>query len=142
MVTRQQYLLNLRAIAGAPYIWDTWGPDTFDCSGAVSYCLGLPVKKSAAELYLMYQNNAVLPAQAAPGTLFFFGDGVDHITHVMSVLTHWYNGGMALIGARGGDNTVVTLDFAKEKGALVGVVAGNYWEVRRVAACDPFDGQA
>jgi cell wall-associated NlpC family hydrolase len=139
MNTREQYLALLRSMIGAPYRWGAWGPDVVDCSGLVSYCLGLPAKRDAAELWHDFQAQAILPAQAAPGSLYFYGPDKDHINHVMSVLAHWNNSYMILAGACHGDSTTINDDVAKVQGAAVLTQPQGYWQSHFQYAVDPFN---
>jgi cell wall-associated NlpC family hydrolase len=139
MITRDQYINNLLTIgAGKPYRWGSMGDDAFDCSGLVSRCMGFISKKSAQELFEMYKESVISKSLAAPGVLFFYGDALTKISHVMSVLKCWNNGGLTLIGARGGDQTTTSIDKALEQKAFVDIVFGDYWESKFVIACDPF----
>ena len=138
MVTREQYILNLRSVIGAPYQWGAWGPAAYDCSGLVSWALGLTAKHNAAELYHLFHFFTVRPAQAAPGSLYFYGEDINHIDHVMSVLDHWQNGYIVLIGACHGDATTINLDVAKAQGACVCTQPQGYWLSHFVASADPF----
>lgn len=139
MVTRDKYIENLLNIAaGWPYGYGKWGEQAFDCSGVVSRCLGLVEKKNAQQLFTLFQGCQVPRLQALPGSLLFYGAGKDKINHVMTVLRHWPNGGMTLIGARGGDATTVNIDIAKEQKAFVDICFGDYWLDKFVTAVDPF----
>lgn len=139
-MNRSLMINNLLFMVGTPYLWDGWGLNGTDCSGLQSYALDLPIKYSAKQLHDRYKNNAVEKAQAAPGTLFFYGaNGV--VDHVMSVLRHWPNGGMVLIGACHGDSTTTTLDRARQQGAFVMTQPDTYWTSAFIGALDPFAGQ-
>lgn len=135
---RKSFLSNLRSIIGSPYRWGAWGPDLFDCSGTVSFCLGLSSKRDAAELFSDYKGLAVPFAQAAPGCLVFYGTDINHIDHVMSVLEHWDNGYIVLAGACHGDSSTISLDRAKEQGACICTQPQEYWFSHRVTCVDPF----
>jgi hypothetical protein len=108
----------------------------------VSWALGLTDKRNAAEIYHDYRSFAILPAQAAPGSLYFYGDDINHIDHVMSVLDHWQNGYIVLVGACHGDTTTINLDVAKQQGAFVMTKYQSYWLSHFQAAVDPFNGKA
>ena len=65
---------------GKPYVWGTAGPDTFDCSGLVSYVFGrygvhLPHHAADQATY----GSEVKPGSIKPGDLVFsnWGDGPD-----------------------------------------------------------------
>jgi hypothetical protein len=132
------YMARIIQQIGKPYQWGAWGPDSYDCSGLVSFGLGLESKLNAQELYENFNSKQVTREQAPPGALFFYGKDKQHITHVMTVLTHWSNGGMSLIGARGGDSTTTSLDAARDKPAFVDVCWGDYWLSNFVCAVYPF----
>jgi hypothetical protein len=141
MNNRDIYIQKIILQIGKPYQWNSWGPDAFDCSGLVSYCLGLTQKKSASEIAaVMTSGSIVNPKQAPPGALYFYAPNKDRskIDHVMSVLLHWKNGGIILVGARAGDATTTTLDRALIQRACVSTVFGDYWMSNFVMAADPF----
>lgn len=138
---RTDYISRLLGVVGSPYGWSQWGPTAFDCSGLVSYGLMLSVKYNTVGLATLFRNNPIARAQAAPGTLYFYGDK-GKPNHVMTVLRHWDNGGITLIGARGGDALVTTLDAARDKKAFVDVCFGDYWLDKFMFALDPFNGAA
>lgn len=69
---------------GFPYVMDTAGPDTFDCSGFVqwvyAHAAGISLPHSAAEQSTM--GTAVNLSDIQPGDCVFFdvnGSGVDHV---------------------------------------------------------------
>jgi hypothetical protein len=142
MNIRSQYIANLLSIIGMPYRWGAWGPYSFDCSGAVSWAIGLTEKKCAAELYQMFKDETVKPIQAAPGALYFYGEDINHIDHVMSVLTHWNNGCIILVGACHGDLTTINDDVAKSQNAFIQTQPQTYWHSHFQVSVDPFDGNA
>jgi hypothetical protein len=120
-----------------------WGGHTygngFDCSGFVLFCLadgGLALPDMTAQgLANHFHRNHKMIGAADPGDLLFYGDDADHIDHVMMVLDVWERNGsdwplMVLVGARGGDDRVKTLDKAYAYGAMVDVVKGEYWRNR------------
>ncbi len=68
---------------GKPYVWATAGPDTFDCSGLVSYCYEQtqhePMTRSSHQQFLLGE-----PVTGAlePGDLCFWnidGSGASHV---------------------------------------------------------------
>jgi cell wall-associated NlpC family hydrolase len=71
------------ALVGAPYRYGGTGPDTFDCSGLVSYVhgeFGLRTPRTAAQ-----QFSAARPvprAQLQPGDLVFFRLSSQAVSHV------------------------------------------------------------
>ena len=72
---------------GAPYVWATSGPDTFDCSGftqwVVSHVLGVFIGYNQLEQILY--GTAIAPGDLKPGDLVFFAnthptlEGVSHV---------------------------------------------------------------
>jgi cell wall-associated NlpC family hydrolase len=142
MNSRSQYIANLCSIIGFPYQWGAWGPSSFDCSGAVSWALGLTEKKCVADLFHNFKGNAIEPKQASPGTLYFYGTDINHIDHVMSVLQHWDSGYIVLIGSCHGDETTTTPERAAYQNAFVMTQPQSYWQSHFQEACDPFNGQA
>jgi cell wall-associated NlpC family hydrolase len=140
-MTRETYLSRIVAQVGKPYQWGASGPDAFDCSGLVTFSMEIE-KINAQALFEKFKNSTVSRMQAAPGSLYFYGADLKHINHVMTVLTHWDNGGITLIGARGGDSTIINLDAAKNAKAFVDVCFGDYWSDRFLIAADPFNGDA
>ena len=139
MITREEYLSRIFQKIGKPYIWGCMGPDAFDCSGLVCYGLELEAKNNALELAMMFDRYVVDRKQAPPGSLYFYGKpGI--ISHVMTVASHWPNGGITLIGARGGDSTTTTLDIAMQQKAFVDCCWETYWFDAFQFAVDPFKG--
>jgi hypothetical protein len=138
MKTRIEYLNLIKEQVGKPYLWGAWGSNAFDCSGLVSYCLGLEIKHNAQQLFTMFERTIISKAAAFPGALYFYGSDGGRVSHVMTVLEHWSNGGITLIGARGGDSSVITLDIARDKKAFVDVCFGDYWWDKFLFAVDPF----
>jgi len=146
MLHRTAYLYALRQRIGYRYLWGGSGPDAFDCSGVVIASLndsGLAISDTNAQgLYILFQHNPVERLQAPPGSLYFYGDGVNAITHVMTVIEHWDGAGIVLAGARGGDHTTTTPEIAAQQKAFVDTVWGDYWLDKFVAAVDPFAGES
>jgi hypothetical protein len=134
LVTREQYLQALRQRIGEPYIWGI-----SDCSQIVCDCLGIE-HVPAQNLACIFSDREISRLQSPPGSLFFYGKDRVHITHVMSLLSHWTNGGMVLVGARGGDHTTISVDMAKTQKAFVDACFGDYWLDKFVLSVDPFRG--
>lgn len=76
---------------GKPYVWAAYGPDSFDCSGYVSYCLrnsgiqNVPIRPTCRTIFA----NDIIPIKgeemASPGDLIFFQgsqEGIKGATHV------------------------------------------------------------
>ena len=136
---RDAFISAMKQEIGEPYIWAK-----HDCSETVSKCLRvagetiLDSESSAAGLYNKYKDKKVERLQAPPGSLYFYGDDANHITHVMAVCAHWDSAGIVLIGTRGGDNTTLTPEDAARRRAFTDAVWGDYWLYKFVAAVDPF----
>jgi peptidoglycan DL-endopeptidase CwlO len=69
-----------RAPLGKPYRWGAAGPDAFDCSGLVSYCLrkaGLDTRRRVTTEYLVWSGATTIPrAECSAGDLVCY---VGHI---------------------------------------------------------------
>jgi cell wall-associated NlpC family hydrolase len=83
-----------QSVLGAPYVWGSAGPSSFDCSGLTSWAYGqagvyLPHSSAAQASY-----GSVVPslAQAQPGDLLFFYSPISHVA--------LYMGGGSMIHAR------------------------------------------
>lgn len=67
------FMATARAQLGKPYVWATAGPDTFDCSGLVTYCLkraGLDNQRRVTGQYLVWSGAVTIPRdQCAEGDL-------------------------------------------------------------------------
>lgn len=74
---------------GKPYVWAAYGPNTFDCSGYVAYCLrksGVQNVPARPTCRTLWQNDVVKihPEEKRPGDLIFFAGtqpiiGASHI---------------------------------------------------------------
>lgn len=78
-VTDQRVLSFLQfalTLQGKPYVWGDEGPETFDCSGFVYYCLnqtGYSVGRSTADTYGKREEWPLVAADSLqPGDLLFF----------------------------------------------------------------------
>ena len=148
MSQRLMYVTALQSILGFPYIYGASGPTSFDCSGAVNFCLknagvNMQFRLDAAELYDFYHNNKVLLPAAPMGSLCFYQSlSTGKINHVMSILRMLDNGERVVAGARGGDSTTVDIKTAVSQGALVSErYCSQYMPKQLVTICDPFIGQ-
>ena len=66
---------------GCSYVWGATGPDSFDCSGLVSYVFssyGISVPRPAADQYYGGTQIDVSTAVSTPGALIFY-HGLDHV---------------------------------------------------------------
>lgn len=137
MISRDDFLTRMIMQVGKPYIWGASGPDTFDCSGLVSFGLRLPVKMDCLHLSYAFKGCEVMFDDARPGTLFFYGTPVAP-SHVMTVVQRWERGSYTLIGARGGDSRVTSIAIAKQRRAFVDCCFGDYWADSLLFCLDPF----
>jgi hypothetical protein len=81
---------------GKPYIWSNEGPDSFDCSGYIYYCLrkiGYSVGRSTASTYSGKADWLYIPRdQLQPGDLmFYFDDDMATIGHIGIYLGNGYH---------------------------------------------------
>ncbi len=63
---------------GKPYVFDTAGPNTFDCSGLITFLfaqVGISLPHNAAE----QQRVTIRVTKPLPGDLVFFGDPAYHV---------------------------------------------------------------
>lgn len=143
MSRRRAFLTALQGALGCPYTWGGQGPDGYDCSGLMLYCLNeagfnLP-DMTADDLYEKYHNTKILKSDAQPGSLFFYWNvEQSKLSHVMAVYRQWPCGYRVLAGARGGNASTVTDREAAELGAMVAVVPETYMAARFAFAIDPF----
>ena len=78
----------LNAQLGKPYVYGTSGPDSFDCSGLVYYCLknaGVDIGRLNAAGYAAYEqwDRIGSISDLEPGDLmFFYNDAHTRISHV------------------------------------------------------------
>lgn len=116
METLKQYALKF---VGKPYVYNTDGPNTFDCGGFTQELL-----KSVGELPFKGDFNSqsqfdILHTTARAdawglGSIAFFGKSVTEITHVAFCLDNH-----RMIEAAGGDSTTLTIDDALKRRAFV-----------------------
>lgn len=134
MRSREDFIAEVRLQIGKPYQWGAKGPDSFDCSGLVTYCLDVaPV--CSAELAQEYRGKRVAFRDCTPGCLLFYGAPA---FHVMVCLYRWRDGHFALAGARGGDSSTKDLETAYAHSAMISVVWGDYWRSKLSFVADPW----
>ncbi|BEP16515.1 hypothetical protein acdb102_48260 [Acidothermaceae bacterium B102] len=79
----QRALAEAARHLGAPYVFGSAGPRTFDCSGLIQYAfaqVGVSLPRSSGDQYAAVRHIATADRQ--PGDLIFFrlgGGGVDHV---------------------------------------------------------------
>lgn len=68
---------------GKPYVWGASGPDSWDCSGLVYYCLSGKVGGHPETTYTLYRKSRIISgAEAQPGDLvhmYFSGGSPSHV---------------------------------------------------------------
>lgn len=102
---------------GKPYVWGNKGPDSFDCSGMVYYCLkscGVKVSRTNAASYAKKDSWALVEniSDLKKGDLVFFkSDKEDRVSH-----TGIYIGGGSFIHASSSSGKVITSSMG-----------GSYW---------------
>lgn len=102
---------------GKPYVWGNKGPDSFDCSGMVYYCLkscGLKVSRTNAASYAKKDSWKLVEniSDLKKGDLVFFkSDTEDRVSH-----TGIYIGGGSFIHASSSSGKVITSSMS-----------GSYW---------------
>jgi cell wall-associated NlpC family hydrolase len=72
-----------RQQVGKPYVFDTAGPDTFDCSGLVLAAYGregVDLPHSAAEQARLTQRVYQTGLTLQPGDLIFYYQPIDHVS--------------------------------------------------------------
>lgn len=79
----------MREQVGDQYEWAQAGPDRFDCSGLVSYCLarvGVDISRGSAEQWNRTKQHWIPTEQAQPGDLVFWGpsSNASHVGVVVS----------------------------------------------------------
>lgn len=114
------------SMLNTPYKWGGNNPlQGFDCSGLVQYVLksaGMVPKQdfTAQKLYEYFENDSTHNTYA-PGSLVFYGESINKITHVALMIDRY-----RVIEAAGGDHTTLTFDDAKLKDAAVRIRLVNY----------------
>lgn len=113
----------------------------YDCSGVIVESLrsaGFRMLDDLTSqgLYERFKNCEAFEPEI--GNLYFYGQSLTKISHVMGVIRVWPYGRAILAGARGGDSSTTTYDAAWAKKAWVDVVSGDYWGNKIVAKIDPF----
>lgn len=83
----ETFISILTAQLGKPYVWSTEGPDSFDCSGLVYYCLrqaGVRVSRYTAAGYSQVESWELISRQSdlKRGDLVFFSNSSGYINHV------------------------------------------------------------
>ena len=84
----EDFISALRAQLGKPYVYGTCGPNTFDCSGLVYYCLrqvGVNIGRLSSAGYSMYEAweriDGIGNLQRGD-LMFFYNDAHTAISHV------------------------------------------------------------
>jgi len=119
---------------GKPYVWDSKGPDTFDCSGLVTagyLAVGLPDWRATHSSALLWSE---LPEihYLQVGDLCFWDDPIDH------VMVWWGDG--RCFGASGGNKTTDSVMKAAQRGARVHFTHGIQYRPRfRGFRVSPFE---
>ena len=83
----ETFISILTAQLRKPYVWSTEGPDSFDCSGLVYYCLrqaGVRVSRYTAAGYSQVESWGLISRQSdlKRGDLVFFSNSSGYINHV------------------------------------------------------------
>lgn len=138
-LNREQALAWIPGQICCAYRYGGNGPIFYDCSGFALAFLrtGGHVLEDMRAIAIAdkFRDKALPFHQSMPGCLVFYGNP---ISHVMVVFKRWPNGGIWLVGARGGGEHTVDYDTAYENGAAVLVVKGPYRENERVLTVDPW----
>lgn len=113
---RHDFVSVCKAKLGAPYVWGSNGPDTFDCSGLVIYGLRKLKLITANEDYsarALKRMAGEAISNAKPGDFAFYGrDG--NVSHIAISVD-----GVHFISASGGNSGTTTIDEAKRVHACV-----------------------
>lgn len=119
MSKRLAFLDIALAQEGKPYVYGSDGPNTFDCSGLVAFCLlqvaGVDWRKSHWADRMYQQLPATL--SPSPGDLVFYGTRVPAGVTASHVMIVWGDG--RCFGACGGDRTTLTVEEALTRSARV-----------------------
>lgn len=114
----QAFLNFVRSKEGCSYIFGRKGPNTFDCSGLVTWA----IKQAGGPDWRFTHNAQGLADVLQPVDrlavgevlLAFYGYSWDHVDHVMVLVPDG-----RVFGACGGDHTTTTPEKALEQGACV-----------------------
>lgn len=117
MSRRIAFIDEALKLQDSPYVWNSDGPRTFDCSGLVNYCLllvGGPDWRATHNCARFWKD---LPATETPkpGDLVLYGRA-EHPTHVM---IYWGGNPARVYGASGGNSDTLTVELAQKRGARV-----------------------
>lgn len=121
MTPKQVFYDYALRLVNTPYIWGGDDFDGVDCSGLVILLLqsvGLfPYRQDARarDLYERFKSPAVQPVGL--GTLFFYGNEANGITHVNMALNS-----LQVIGAEGGGSKTLTAADAAKQNAFVKIL--------------------
>lgn len=114
---RGAFIAFTKSKLGAPYVWGSNGPDTFDCSGLVVYGLrkmGIIGPDEDFSARMLMQKCNLVTADPRAGDLAFYGRNVNAVSHVAICLDgrHFYS-------ASGGRPTTTSIDAARKAHANV-----------------------
>lgn len=138
---REAAIEHGKRFIGKPYYWGGQGPMGLDCSGLMveifraTKMIGRKDDHKASELYQMFRHKNVHRALAKPGCLVFFGDDIDHITHVGMVVEVLDDQTVLVLEAAGGGRGMDTEAEAQAKDAMVTI---RPMRSDLVAVSDPF----
>lgn len=141
---RKLFINNIRFNAiGVSYLWGGQSPETgFDCSGLVLWAFNMIGWRlhdmTAAQIYEHFKNKEIAQNLSREGCLWFYGDDLTKISHVMIVFKKWEDEIFVLVGSRGGDKNTINNKKAFQQNAFVDVVLSNYWKDKFQIAVDPF----
>lgn len=130
---RERFVALALQQLGKPVCWAHRGPDAFDCSGLVAWCLtpvGGPDLRATHNAQMMFNETPhVTAAEALPGDLGFYGLGPRAVVHVVVYL---------------GNNRVLSADGATSRVTeLAAAIANPAARVRQYASFNyrkPFQG--
>lgn len=113
-----RFLELAKSKKGCFYRWGGNGPDRFDCSGFVVWCLVMAGGPEWREGWWSQRLFDELPStdKEQAGALAFYGKDDQHISHVMVCL-----GDGQVIGASGGNRMTINDDVARFRRAMVKV---------------------
>jgi hypothetical protein len=139
MSPREKFIEFLKLQIGKPYLWNSNGPGTYDCSGLICAAMraaGLQIGDHCVmDLHSMFMDKSV-SKYTRPGQLFFYHSPA---SHVMAAVEYWGDYRGTLIGARGGWKLTSDLQRAWDAVAFVDCVRSNYWENVLSAIVDPWE---